>query len=264
MRILAVNVGNTRTTLGVFDGRELESANASPNADAKSLADAVVEAAAALEDAERAAVAVASVNPPLSRAMLTDAAPRLEHDVLIIGDDIPLPVAHTLGEAPTTGHDRFLNALAAFDVVKQACVIIDAGTAITVDFVDGEGTFHGGAIAPGARMMFRALHEQTAALPDIDAAWPQEDAPFPQTTADAMRAGVCYGARGMVRMLAERCAESYGAYPQIIATGGDAELLFRGDDLIENIVPHLTLRGIALATLRALDPEAVETEQEGR
>jgi len=259
MRILAVNIGNSRTSLGVFRGRELDMVSASANTDAAALADAIVETAVALDDAERAVIAVASVNPPLSEAMLAEASPRLSHETLTIGRDIPIPVAHTLGQAPSTGHDRFLNALAAFDVVKQACVIVDAGTAITVDFVDGEGTFHGGAIAPGARMMLRALHEQTAALPDIDVGWPEEDSPFPQRTIDAMRAGVCYGARGMVRMLVERCAERYGAYPQVIATGGDAELLFRGDELIENIAPHLTLQGVALATQRAIEPEFDET-----
>ena len=69
-----------------------------------------------------------------------------------------------------TGVDRLLNAAAAYATLKQACVVVDAGTAVTVDFVDGHGTFHGGAIAPGARLQIDALHRGTDALPDVQAA----------------------------------------------------------------------------------------------
>jgi type III pantothenate kinase len=134
-------------------------------------------------------------------------------------------------------------------------VVVDAGSAITVDFVDGEGTFQGGAIAPGARMMLRALHQQTAALPAVEFAAPEgagdssgdDFQPFGRNTPQAMLNGVFFGARGLVRQLAERYAEKYEAYPTIIATGGDAKVLFEGDDLVERIVPELTLRGVAHA-----------------
>ena len=76
-----------------------------------------------------------------------------------VGDDLPIPIQVDLAPETITGSDRLLNAVAAFDVLQQACVVVDAGTAVTVDFIDGKGTFHGGAIAPGARMQLAALHK---------------------------------------------------------------------------------------------------------
>jgi type III pantothenate kinase len=116
-----------------------------------------------------------------------------------------------------------------------------------VDFVDGQGVFHGGAIAPGLNMMLRSLHEHTAALPDARFEPVQEGSPFGRETVEAMRLGVQSAVKGMVRVLIERYSEFYGAFPQIIATGGDARALFETDDLVENIVPDLTLLGIQSA-----------------
>jgi type III pantothenate kinase len=142
------------------------------------------------------------------------------------------------------GEDRLLNAAAAYGELKQACIVVDAGTALTVDFIDGAGTFHGGAIAPGARLMLDALHGQTAQLPEVELKPPAE--PIGHSTVEAMRTAAFHGLRGMVRELVEKFAETVGQYPLVIATGGDAELLFKDYELIERIVPDLTLRGLAV------------------
>jgi len=251
--LLAVNVGNTRVGAAVYCSDEQLGAGDAPSTDVKSAADMIVELAHELNDSPHGAVVVASVNEPAAESLCAALDDRLSLAVYRVGVDLPIQLTHTLGDDHTTGVDRFLNAVAAFDTVHQACVVVDAGTAVTVDFIDGEGTFHGGAIAPGARMQLAALHEQTANLPIVDLAWPDDAEPFARTTAQAMLAGVCVGIQGMTRALVERYAEAYGAYPTIIATGGDAELLFKNDDLIERIVPDLTLRGIAVSAQKALD-----------
>jgi type III pantothenate kinase len=79
-----------------------------------------------------------------------------------------------------------------------------------------------------------------------------DDEPFGRDTEQAMLQGVVYGAQGLVRRLVERYAMAYDAYPMVVATGGDAGLLFEGDELVDRVVPHLTLRGIAVACQRAL------------
>ena len=134
-------------------------------------------------------------------------------------------------------------------------MIVDAGTAITVDFVDGEGTFHGGAIAPGVRMMLRAMHEQTSALPMVESLDELTEA-FGRDTPQAMTLGALEFARGGVHRLIERYAGAFGAYPQIIATGGDAARLFRSDEVIEHVVPDLQLMGIHEACRLALGEDA--------
>ena len=129
--------------------------------------------------------------------------------------------------------------------------LVNAGTAITVDFVDGEGVFHGGAIGPGVRMMLRSLHEGASALPLVETI---EDVVETQgrDTRSAMVLGVLEFARGGVHRLIERYAQAYAAYPQIVATGGDAALLFRDDDVIEHVVADLQLMGIHEACRQTL------------
>ena len=173
-----------------------------------------------------------------------------------IGRDLPIHMNHTLDDPKTVGQDRLLCALGAYQQAQQACVVIDAGTAVTVDFVDGEGTFHGGVIAPGAAMMLSAMHEHTDALPPVQFGAIDESTPFGKSTPDAMLRGVHGAIVGLAHRLIERYASFYDAYPQIVATGGDAPALFANDEIIEHIVPDLQLVGIHAACARALNDEA--------
>jgi type III pantothenate kinase len=108
-------------------------------------------------------------------------------------------------------------------------------------------------------MQLQALHEHTDGLPELRFRVPDEDA-FGRNTAQAMLSGVFHGIRGAVQRLIERYAERYGAYPQVVATGGDAQALFETDDLVDNIVPDLTLLGIAAAARLALASELDEPD----
>ena len=203
---------------------------------------------------------IASVNDPIAAKIISAAQDQHRLAVDRIGADIPLPLTVSLDPETITGVDRLLNAVAAWHTLQQACVIIDAGTAVTVDFIDGEGVFHGGAIAPGARMQLDALSRQTAQLPEIAFAAPDERDAFGRSTAQAMLSGVYHGIRGMVARLIERYAEAYGAYPTVIATGGDAPLLFENDPLIDRIVPDLTLLGMGAAVHAAMEEPAADDE----
>jgi type III pantothenate kinase len=134
---------------------------------------------------------------------------------------------------------------AAYEQMAKACVVVDAGTAVTVDCCNDTGDFLGGAIAPGARTMLQSLHEKTARLPQVELAVPS--GAFGKNTREAMLQGVYHGVRGMVRELVEQYATELGNWPDIIATGGDAQMLFEGWELIHAVSPDLTLYGIALA-----------------
>ncbi|MBX3376977.1 MAG: type III pantothenate kinase [Phycisphaeraceae bacterium] len=245
--LVTVSVGNTRTAVGVFRGPELYHSAAVLNSDLDAATEAITSAPVSNPNAP---VVVASVNDPIAGPLLDRAAEAVSRrggDIYRFGKDLAIPIQNSLVDDTTVGQDRLLNALGAFSRAKQACIVIDAGTAITVDFVDGQGVFQGGAIAPGLHLMLRSLHEHTAALPSITFERPNDADVFGKDTAGAMRLGVRAAAVGLVRFLAERYAEFYGAYPQIIATGGDARVLFEGDDLVEQIVPNLTLFGIEAA-----------------
>jgi type III pantothenate kinase len=271
--LLSVAVGNTRTRFGVFHGNELEDPESFPNSDMAALIGAILKAA---EGEHGVSIVISSVNPTVADALhkaLEDAG---EENVYRIGRDIQIPVQHTLDDASTLGQDRLLCAFGAYARAKQACVVVDAGTAVTVDFVDGEGIFHGGVIAPGAKMMLDAMHEKTAQLPQValggqplrgagsDESQESPNAevdgppnPFGKNTQEAMLLGVTNAIRGLVQYTVEQYAEFFGGYPQVVATGGDADALFgeevsQGGGIVESIVPDLQLIGI-LEVCRAVE-----------
>jgi type III pantothenate kinase len=244
-RLLAVHVGNSNTRWALFDGNATpKHPGTRPSDQTEDLATAIEAAARRLGEFDGSLVVVSSTNNPAAEAFIRAVEPRLNQELLRVGTDVKVPIEVATDRDAKTGQDRLLNALAAYDVYEQACVIVDAGTAVTVDFVDGDGVFQGGAIAPGARMALMAMHEHTAALPRIEAARP-DDRAFGRNTEQAMLNGMYYSIRGLVRTLVERYAEAFGAFPPVIATGGDAIMLFENDEFIDKIVPDLTLRGIA-------------------
>ncbi len=258
VNLLAVSVGNTRTKLGVFiDGKLVRTLALTPDQLDSQLREFVVAAWKELVSTRQPVVLMATVNPKVfpkveeivGEALLED---RQAH-VLRVEEDVAIAIGRQLDPEAMVGEDRLLNAAAAYDTLKQSCVVVDAGTAITVDFIDGSGTFHGGAIAPGASLMLRSLHEHTGQLPEVTPAVPEEA--IGHNTVQAMRTGMYHGLRGLVRELVEKYAESVGSFPMVVATGGDAELLFKDHELIDRIVPDLTLLGIAASYQQALENE---------
>ncbi len=248
--------GNTRTRWALFKGREPDHARVEPN---DAAAQAIVSS---LKDAGQVSaidcIAIASVHPAMT-GELQRTLGELGKTVVVVGRDCMPPLEHTLDDASTLGIDRALTAFAAWSMTESASVVIDAGTAITVDFIDGIGVFHGGAIAPGLRMMLKSLHNQTERLPDLAFSKPEPvRGPFGKDTAHAMMLGCVASARGLVRELVERYAQAYKAYPRVIATGGDAHVLFDDDELIERIVPDLQLFGIQRTIEALLDDENLD------
>lgn len=259
--VLAVSVGNTTTALGLVAGMEITHHRSAPSRDAAEVA----AAAGAILDGveiEPDAILLASVNAAHADLIAPALRERTGLHLERFGASLPIPIAAELAEPGKVGQDRLLAALGAFATVQQACIVIDAGTALTVDFVDGAGVFHGGAIIPGGQMMLDALHKNTGALPLLTLAdMPDPLEPFGRSTEHAMFLGVRAAVRGSVRYLAERYADFYEAYPQVVATGGDAALLLSGDELIEHTVPDLVLRGIAAARARYASGEDVDDHE---
>jgi len=168
---------------------------------------------------------------------------------LLAASDLPLAVS--LPRPDRVGVDRLLDAVAANALrpADRAAVVIDLGTAITVDLVSEEGSFEGGAILPGLMTSARALHQFTDLLPLVEEL-ERPPSPVGKETVEAMRSGLFWGAVGAIRELIARYAETLSAPPCVIVAGGSshvvAELL--GPGALHE--PHLTLVGIAL-TARA-------------
>jgi type III pantothenate kinase len=166
--------------------------------------------------------------------------------VLLTSGDLPLFVK--VPRPDMVGVDRLLDALAANRLRNpgRPAVVVDIGTAITVDLVDVGGAFLGGAILPGIAMSARALHEFTDLLPQIDMTELAEPPPALGTaTIAAMRSGLFWGAVGAVRQLVEQMAGDGNA--EILLTGGAGPVVAKLMGTAARYVPHLTLAGIALA-----------------
>jgi len=253
---LAITVGNTRTTVASITCGEITAKKSFRSDDAATIVEEALSYWTNL-DTEIGQIVMASSNENASRAIAVALADQTSRDIWQIGEDLPAPIGQHLDPETITGIDRLLNAAVAWEAHQQACVVVDAGTCVTVDFVDGEGTFHGGGIAPGAQTQLDAMHNSTSALPDVTFEAPLKEA-FGKNTAQAMLQGVFNGIRGVVRQLSEQYAIRYGAYPMVIATGGDAMILFDDDDLIERIVPDLQLQGMIVAVKHMVAPEEAD------
>ena len=245
IHLLALDVGHGRVKLGVFEAGELTYTNRlAADGPFENVAGAVEEAWRRL-GGESAEVAAVVSNRELGERVLEAAARATGHRPQVVGRDVDYPIAVATDEPAGTGADRVVNVAAAYEQLKKACVVVDAGTAVTVDFCGDDGTFQGGCIAPGARLQAEALHRAAPQLPLVTVA--ATDAAFGTDTESAINAGLVHGIRGLVRSAVEAHAMTLDAWPEVIATGGDALALFDGWDLVHAVSPDLTLYGVALA-----------------
>jgi type III pantothenate kinase len=245
INLLVLSLGNSRLALGAFVAGKLQYVKRAGN-DQRSDWPAVIQQVwSHLKNVSGAEVAGASVNPPMVEVAEHAIMQATGQTVQWVGRQIDLPIKVLTENPEETGVDRVLNIAAAYEQMQKACVVVDAGTAITVDCCNDKGEFVGGAIAPGATLMLDALHQKTARLPRVAL----ESAPraMGRSTVGAIQSGVYHGIRGMVKELVEGYATDLGTWPDIIATGGDAQKLFGGWELIHAVAPDLLLYGIALA-----------------
>lgn len=245
INLLAVNVGNSRVTIGTFVNGELDGVARVNLDDTAGIGDAVRDAWAKFTDSSRPEICGASVNPIAQESVEHVIVQAAGKPVQWVGREIDLPMKVTTEEPKQTGIDRVLTLAAAFEQIQNGCVVVDAGTALTINVCNEKGEFLGGAIAPGARLMLESLNEHTAKLPKVALAFPA--GPIGRSTEQAMLVGVVHGIRGMVQSIIEQYAEVLGRWPELIATGGDAPLLFGDWELTHAVSPDLILYGIALA-----------------
>ena len=255
--LIAVDVGNSRIKLGLF--RQTASAGLPEPQATLHLTGRLPEfdqLAAWLADVrgegECAAGLfrwhIASVNRPAASRLIDWLRDHRADDEIMLLTSGDLPLAVKLPRPDMVGVDRLLDALAAnrLRTPGRPAVVVDAGSAITVDLLDAAGTFLGGAILPGIAMSARALHEFTDLLPLIDAAELAEPPPALGTaTVAALRSGLFWGPVGAVRQLVEQLTGNHDA--EVFLTGGAGPLVAQLMGASAQFVPHLTLAGIALA-----------------
>ena len=243
--ITLIDIGNTTVWVATWEEHQVKTPRSIPTDDPSAFDDAYTAHLEAMPSGSPAATVIGSVVPSALKKIRGCVQHRQDRDPLIVGETIPLPIDVAVTDAKAIGVDRVCVAAAAYDKIQGACTVIDFGTAVTIDLVDDEGTLRGGAILPGLRMQLRALHEQTALLPEVEPAIPE--LPYGRNTVEAMQIGVSRGLAGAVRGLVEAYASVLNHWPQVVATGGDLNLVAPQCDFLDSLVEHLTLRGIGLA-----------------
>jgi type III pantothenate kinase len=239
---LAANIGNTNINFGVFVGGKWQSVVLLPIAEERTLEHRIMSV---LEDKSLASLKVAviaSVNPLAEDALISVLSEKYSLPILKAGSDLDVPIVNRTDFPQRVGVDRLLNALAAYRLKKGAVVVVDVGTAITVDAVSGKGEFLGGAIAAGLRLASSSLAEKTSFLPFVEVNKPSSA--IGQNTQEAIKSGVFWGTVGLVDALVNRVLKELDEDASVVTTGGDAALIAPHSELIAEVFPQLTLEGL--------------------
>jgi len=251
--LLVIDIGNSNVVAGVYKGRRLLhswrfASNSAKTADEYRVLLADFFKQAGLKPLAVKSAILSSVVPPLV-PVIEEAVSRLfKRRCLVVGPQLDLGLRILTRNPEEVGADRLVNAVAAFERYGGPLLILDFGTATTVDAVSKKGEYLGGAIAPGVAISTEALVSRTAKLPRIEMAAPRS--PIGDNTLEAMRSGIYYGTLGATRELCKRLGQALkardGRAPKIIATGGLSHWLPTKELGIHAVVPELTLEGLRL------------------
>jgi type III pantothenate kinase len=249
--LLVVDVGNTQTHFGVFDAAGALSQHWRFATVRESTGDELGAALSNLLGLRKMSFAdvdrsiVSSTVPQLSEQWSAMAERYLGHTMLVVGPTIRTGMPIRYDNPHEVGADRLANAVAAYERVQAACVVVDFGTAITYDVVSAAGEYLGGIITPGAEISIDALYDRAAKLPKVELARPRSL--IGKSTVDAIRSGIVYGFAGQVDGIVRRLRAELGPETRVLATGGLAGALvpFIGET-IDEVDDLLTLTGLRL------------------
>jgi type III pantothenate kinase len=250
--LLAVDVGNTQTHFGLFEpGAERVAEHwrfatvRQSTGDELGAALSNLLALRGLSFANVESSIVSSTVPALSEQWMLMSERYLGERMLVVGPSIRTGMPIRMDNPREVGADRLVNAVAAYDRVRDTCVVVDFGTAITYDAVSDEGEYLGGIITPGAEISIEALYERAAKLPKVEMAEPR--ALIGKSTVEAIRSGIAFGFAGQVEGIVRRLRGELGAETTVIATGGLAQMLVPFiRETIDEVDDLLTLTGLRL------------------
>ncbi len=250
--LLAIDIGNTDTTFGVFEGEELcatwhMATNIHRMADEYAALLLNLLHHQGIDPSAIKEAALCSVVPPVI-ATGEDLLRRYFHiSPLVVGAGVKTGVRIRVDNPREVGADRIVNAAAAHHLYGGPAIITDMGTATTFDVVSKEGDYLGGVIAPGINTAAEALFTQTAMLPRVELVCPKRA--IGSNTIAAMQSGIVFGYVGLVEGIMARIQQELGEKAKVVATGGWAELIARETPVIDVVNPNLTLIGLRLIYL---------------
>ena len=247
--LLVVDVGNTQTHFGTYQGGELVEhwrfatvRDSTADEIGAALRNLIELRGVDLEQIDSSIVS--STVPQLGPQWLEMTERYLGHEMLVVGPGFKTGMPLRYDNPREIGADRLVNAVAAYERTRGACIVVDFGTAITYDPVSAEGEYLGGIISPGVEISVEALASRAAKLPKVDLEPPR--ALIGKSTIEAIRSGVIYGFAAMVDGIVARLLEEMGEETATIATGGLAHHIVPFTERIDEIDDLLTLEGLRI------------------
>jgi type III pantothenate kinase len=256
--LLAIDVGNTETVVGVFRDEDLAwrwRMATVPSRTADELAllfGGFLEQHGLSFDRNVTGVVVSSVVPGATQALREMVRRYFGFPPVIVEPGVKTGVAVLIDNPKEVGADRIVNSLAAYIRFGGPALVVDFGTATTFDCVSERGEYVGGAIAPGIQVAAEALFEHTARLPLVELVAPRSA--IGKSTVEAVQSGLILGYAAMVDGMVERIAKELGQ-PTVIATGGLAPVVIPESRTIDHHEPWLTLEGLRLVFERNTERE---------
>lgn len=257
--LLVIDVGNTNTSLGVFQGSELIAHWRLTTSPARTVDEYGLQARNLFELADLDfktidAIAIASVVPPLNYTLKTMAESYFKLTPLFVDHAGNTGVKILYEPAADVGADRIVDAVAAIHKYGTPCIVVDFGTATTFNAINQRGEYLGGVITPGIMISSDALFVRTAKLPRVDIKRPQNV--IGSSTITAMQSGLYHGYVGLVDGVLRKMLDELGGSARVIATGGLAPLIATGSEFIELVDDTLTLEGLRLVYERTASPKS--------
>lgn len=248
---LAVDIGNTAITFGIFYGRDLKKRFVLP-AKKNTSKEEYNKSIEKLRLKYR--IPAGAVSGSIISSVVPELTGKIERSIKniygikpkILGKDISVPIKNLYRKPKEVGQDRLVNSYAANIIYGPGDIVVDYGTAITFDIVSKESAYIGGIIVPGIEISLNALIEKASLLPEIDLKNARRTALIGKKTAGSMKSGIFFGFGALTDGLISQLKAELKFNPRVIATGGYSKIISAYCKSIDLINPDLTLQGISL------------------
>ncbi len=247
--LLVVDVGNTNTVIGAFEGEELKAdwrvrTERDVTVDELGMLFRNLFDSQGLDFSQTRDVIISCVVPPMLDALENLARKYVQTEAMVVGPGIKTGIPILIDNPKEVGADRIVNVVAAYDRYHQSLIVVDLGTSTNFDYVSPKGEYMGGAIAPGLIVSSEALFLKASKLQRIEISRPKRV--IGKDTVSAMLTGLVYGHVGLIDGIVKRMSEEAGTNPLVIATGGLASLVAEYSETISEVIPDLTLVGLRI------------------